>query len=486
MILPTTRELPELLPYLTPQERDEIDRLTAKVNITPIQPPEIEIPILDEWIHAQVTIEEPQGDTVSVVPFHLWPAQRDALQIIKNQIQIIILKARQLGVSWLVLAYALWLCLFHANKLVMVFSKDQDSANEMIKRVKGIYNRLKDKPVSLTTDNVTTLEWSNGSRIKSFAATEDAGSSFTASLTIIDEFAKMRYADALYTSVRPTIADGGKMIIISTAKGEGNPFHKLWEAAVKGLNRFYPLFLPWTSRPDRTAQWYANAEADAISSAHHRQEYPEEPGEAFVSLGDDRFLSSMILWDACQEDLPPLTEHESLIVALDGADVNDSFGLIGVTAHPTKPGCYAVRLVQEWTPPRNGIIDHYGDAENPGPDWVLRNNIAPKYSLIEVVYDPHGLYQLTSGLMRDGVVACVEFSQQEPRLEADKFLYDLITSRRIAHDGNPALRRHIDNANRKPDPESRRLRIVKREASAKIDLAVCLSMAAITASKLLG
>jgi phage terminase large subunit-like protein len=104
--------------------------------------------------------------------------------------------------------------------------------------------------------------------------------------------------------------------------------------------------------------------------------------------------------------------------------------------------------------------------------------------LTEVVYDPHGLYQLTSGLMRDGVVACVEFSQREPRLEADKNLFDLIASRRIAHDGNAALRRHIDNADRKPDPESRKLRIVKREAQNKIDLAVCLSMAAYTAVQL--
>lgn len=449
-------------------------------------------PALDAWIADSVTIEEPQGDTVSIIPFHLWPAQRDALVTIEREPQVIILKARQLGISWLVIAYALWLCLFHSNKTVMVFSKDQNSANEMIRRAKGIYNRLTRKPVDMTTDNVTTIGWSNGSRIMSFAATEDAGSSFTASLTIIDEFAKMRYASDLYTSVKPTIADGGKMIIVSTAKGESNPFHQLWDAAAKHTNNLRPLFLPWSARPDRTPDWYAAQESDAISAAHHRQEYPATSDEAFVSIGEDRFLPSMALWDACLDPtLPALTEHEQMIIALDGADVNDSFGLIGVTKHPNPThdpryeGCFAVRVVYEWTPPRGGgVIDHYGSAEAPGPDWVIRNVLAPRYALVEVVFDPHGLYQLTSGLTTDGVVACIEFPQQSQRLESDKFLFDLITSRRIWHDGNAALRRHVDNSDRKPDPESRKLRIVKREASAKIDLVVSLSMCCYAASQL--
>lgn len=216
--------------------------------------------------------------------------------------------------------------------------------------------------------------------------------------------------------------------------------------------------------------------------------------EARVLLGaewediddNDRFLPSMAMWDACLDSsLPPLTEREQVIIALDGADVNDSFGLVGVTAHPTRPGCLAARLIYEWMPPKmGGVIDHYGDSSNPGPDWILRNSICPRYAVTEVVFDPHGLYQLTSGLMRDGVVACVEFSQREQRLEADKMLYDLIANRRLYHDGNAALRKHIDNADRKPDPESRKLRIVKREASGKIDLTICLSMACYTSIQL--
>ncbi len=442
------------------------------------------VPPIDQWIASDVSIEEPQGDSVSIIPFRLWPKQLEALSVITAKSQVIILKARQLGISWLVIAYAVWLCIYHPNKLVMVFSKDQDSANEMIRRAKGIFQRLKHQPAELSIDNVTTIGWSNGSRIKSFAATEDAGSSYTASLTIIDEFAKMRYAEALYTSVKPTIADGGKMIVISTARGEGNPFHQLWQNAVKHLNSFVTLFLDWRARPDRTDEWYTRQEADAISSAHHRQEYPATPDEAFVSIGEDRFLSSMILWDSCQETLPALQHDEPLIIAIDAGVSNDSFGMVGVTKHPARQGDYAIRLMHEWIPPQGGKIDFRGNSDAPGPDWLIRNVYAQNYALVEVVYDPYQLESLCADLMRDGVVACIPFSQAKDRLEADKFFYDAILARRIAHDGNEAMRRHIDNSNRKVDAESHKLRIVKRTESGKIDLAVSCSMALLSLYKM--
>lgn len=198
----------------------------------------------------------------------------------------------------------------------------------------------------------------------------------------------------------------------------------------------------------------------------------------------DRFLSSMTLWDACREALPPLSPNEPMIIALDAGVSNDSFGMVGVTAHPSKQGNYAARVIHKWIPPLGGKIDFRGNADYPGPDWLIRNVYAQKYALAQIVYDPYQLESLCADLMRDGVIACVPFPQQKERLEADKFLYDMILARRIAHDGNADLRAHIDNANRKVDPESRKLRIVKREEASKIDLAVSLSMSLYSAYQL--
>jgi len=437
-----------------------------------LQAPKI-IPDVAKWIGESVTIEEPQGDTVSIIPFHLWAAQEEALSLVKKSKQVIILKARQLGLSWLLISYSVWLCIYHPSKSVLVFSKDQDSANEMIRRAKGIFNRLKEKPTEIKNDPVTSITWGNESRIKAFAATEDAGSSFTGSMVILDEFAKMRYASELYTAVKPTIDDGGKICIISTAKGE-NIFHTLWAAATKKENGFSSLFIPWSARPERTAEWYARVESDSVSSAHHRQEYPATPEEAFTVVGEERFLPDMSLWDMCREELPPLGKREPMVVALDAAVTNDSFAFVGVTRHPLRHDDVAIRMAREWRPV-NGRIDFEGSEDNPGPLRFLRN-LGKEYNIAQVCFDPTELRYAAQILKSEGVFWLKEFPQGGQRLESDKQFLDLIIHRRLSHDGNADLRRHISNANRKPDPETRKLRIVKREANLKIDMAVAGSM----------
>jgi phage terminase large subunit-like protein len=87
-------------------------------------------------------------------------------------------------------------------------------------------------------------------------------------------------------------------------------------------------------------------------------------------------------------------------------------------------------------------------------------------------------------LQRDGVVKTRPFPQGADRLEADKQLLDLVVQRRLFHDGNAMLREHVDNADKKVDAETRKLRIVKREESKKIDAVVCLSMSAYRCLKL--
>ena len=56
-------------------------------------------------------------------PFAMWPKQAWALsQLLKNRLSII-LKARQLGLTWLVLAYAVWRLLHNPGYQVVALSK---------------------------------------------------------------------------------------------------------------------------------------------------------------------------------------------------------------------------------------------------------------------------------------------------------------------------------------------------------------------------
>ena len=380
----------------------------------------------------------------------------------------------------MILAYTLWLCLFHPGRLILIFSIGQTEANEMLRRVKAMHQRLPDAIraalPALDKNNTEEMTWLNESRIQSLPARRTAGSGFTASLVILDEFAKNPWASEIYTAVKPTIDGGGKMIILSSANGIGNPFYDLVDRATKGEGRFAFRFLPWTAHPDRDAAWYAATEADAISSAHHRQEYPATPTEAFDASGAERFLPSMHWWDTCQTPLPPLDARTPLVLACDAAYASDTFAAVAVSAHPDpeRKGDLAVRWVRCWVPPKvkDGELD-LTEIENELRDFIKTHRI------LQVCYDVYQLKQMMQTLGR--IVWCVEFSQGSDRLVADKKLLDMIQMRKIVHDGDVTLRAHINNADREIHGEGK-MRIVKRTGSLKVDAAVALSMCAARAN----
>jgi hypothetical protein len=406
----------------------------------------------------------------------LWPDQFRLMLLLMSAKLILILKARQLGISWLVCAYTLWLCYFQEGRVALLFSQGQLEANELLRRIKALYDRLPEwmrtAGPALVTSNTSQLAWSNGSSIQSLPATEKAGRSFTASLVVMDEFAFMAWGETLYSALKPTIDGGGQLVILSTANGIGTLFHQLWRDAVSKANNFTAVFLPWWSRPTRTLEWYSNLAKDAASPLQIqiiRQEYPATPEEAFISIGADRFLPDITLWDSCKEALPPLDPREPMVLAADAGVTDDPFALVGVTRHPARPDDVAVRYVRRWLP-NGGKVD-FDEVE------AEIERLCTEFHVVQMTYDPYQLHQMMSGLNNRGLVWCSEFGQQGQRLEADKMLFDLIIHKRLAHDGNGELRAHVDNANAKIDPQTKKLRIIKRSQSLKIDLAVATSMA---------
>lgn len=429
----------------------------------------IAVPESADFIRS-LTIESPQGDdSVALVPFDLWPMQEETLKVIHTNDRVIILKARQLGITWLIIADDLHDCLFHPGITILYFSKDLIAANEIIRRVKGMYSRYAGDKPRLTGDNKSELAWSNGSRMLSLAATESAGRSFTASKVRLDEYAHMHYGQEVYTAVKPTIDSGGKMIILSTANGQDDPFHLRWQAAVKGESSFVPVFLPWYARPGRDAAWYALVEKDAFNSAEMRREYPATPEDAFSPLTADRFLPHMSLWDACYADLPPLHDREPIVWAADAGIKHDSFAFIGVTRCPGRHADVAPRVMMSWVPQPGQPLDFI---------QIELEIIAMmrRWHTVQFCYDSHQMHQMAQRIAVQGFWV-EEFSQKDPRLVADKQLRDLIINRRLAHTGDADLRQAIDDADCEVSEDRKTLRIVKRSPHRLIDAVVALSMA---------
>lgn len=233
-----------------------------------------------------------------MVPFMLWPKQREALDAFDNNKLSIVLKARQLGLSWLALAYAVHGLIFSPGYSVVALSKREDEAKELVRRVKLILEylptfiiRKKDKNLP---DNYTGPTWDATttyiqvfhpnskvpSMFTSFTSSPDSARSFTASLVILDEWAFQMYAQEIWAAAYPVInrPTGGKVIGISTAK-IGSFFEEVWKKAMKGTNNFWPVFLPWYSDPRRSQEWYENTKSELPAS--YLQEYPATPEDAF-------------------------------------------------------------------------------------------------------------------------------------------------------------------------------------------------------------
>jgi hypothetical protein len=201
------------------------------------------------------------------VPFRLWPEQLKTLGTIRDNRLVVILKARQLGLTWLVLGFALWLLLFHPAATVLLFSRRDDEATDLLKtRLRGMYDRLPPwlKVRSFVVDNDHEWELSNGSRVLAFPTT--AGDSYTATLAVVDEADLVPDLGRLMAAVKPTIDGGGRMILLSRAD-KSRPqsvFKKIYTAAKQRLTGWVSVFLPWFARPDRDPAWYDAQRADLL------------------------------------------------------------------------------------------------------------------------------------------------------------------------------------------------------------------------------
>ena len=190
------------------------------------------------------------------IQFNLYPFQEKVLRLFQKNNYNIVNKSRQLGISTLCSAYALWLMLFHKDKNVLCIATKQETAKNMVTKVRFAYTNLPAwLRVKADEDNKLSLRLSNGSQIKAVGATSDAGRSEAVSLLLLDEAAFIEGIDEIFASAQQTLATGGQCIAISTPYGTGNWFHRSFIGAEEGANGFVAIKLPWTVHPERDQKW---------------------------------------------------------------------------------------------------------------------------------------------------------------------------------------------------------------------------------------
>lgn len=323
--------------------------------------------------------------TEEPIPFKLWEGQRLVVPLLIDEKLLICLKARQLGITWLVVCYVLWRAIFHFNELIIVISGDnEDFSKEFIERVKFVFDNLpvwmkpkvyKRNELNLCfgeeSTNRHTGETSIGglnSTIKGLAPTSSAGQSKTVSLLVLDEAALNRYCKSIYAASKPTLEHAdGQMIVISNPNKDKPGWawvRNIYTNSMKGLNSFKRIFLNWECVPGRGPDFldkkrkegmddddislmYPTTEAEAISAmlgsyfgkilARHSS---TEDGTLGMVLDQDGVYSFeeekrgiVEIWDKPynhQEDWDGIGWAERYVV---GSDVSEGLGLTYSTAY---------------------------------------------------------------------------------------------------------------------------------------------------------
>jgi hypothetical protein len=253
-------------------------------------------------------------------------------------IRIIVLKARQEGVSTVIEALVYWWTATHKHVRSKITAHDADASSNLYDMFKRYYDHTQTifRPTTkyvtkqdLTFD-VTDTEKEQArkegrpmpgldSQIDiDTAGSEESGRSETNHWLHGSEVAMWKSGEKLTASLMQTIPMRPKTAIFleSTANGIGDYFHKTWELSKIGASPFKPFFFGWNAHseysiptkvlnnmtaeevelknaynlnPSQLAWRREKMKEFAGDPARFAQEYPINDKEAFLAAGDPRF-----------------------------------------------------------------------------------------------------------------------------------------------------------------------------------------------------
>lgn len=296
-------------------------------------------------------IKDKVGD---IHPIELNWAQLDMVEEIERQldergwVRIIILKARQLGMSTLIQGVFFILALLKANRSTTTLSHEGDSAKYILGMARRALDRMTDRPpFPMARDSRGEMKFLapvHSEMIVKTAGNVGSGRSFTSQALHASEVAFYPDASTLMLGMLQTLpyVPGTYGFMESTANGVGNYFYQQWtKAESKDPDAFFaPKFYPWQLHPEYRIEFTsAQARTDFLAGLSQeeermlhlgvdpeslrwrrmaiinncegdvkkfQQEYPMTPEEAFLTSGRPTFDASQMqkLLRLCRETKP--------------------------------------------------------------------------------------------------------------------------------------------------------------------------------------
>lgn len=193
-------------------------------------------------------------------------AQREFLYAVSRQlretgrIRIIVLKARQLGMSTITEALLFTFAFLFESYKGLVIAHEIPASQNLLRMTHRYWDNFWAQPL-YTPKNYSKndLGWvETGSSIKvATAGNKAVARSDTIHFVHASEVAFWPEPEVAMGGMRQTVpaAPGTAIILESTANGVGNYFHREWKQAENGESDFLPLFFPWWRHYEYSASY---------------------------------------------------------------------------------------------------------------------------------------------------------------------------------------------------------------------------------------
>jgi hypothetical protein len=210
-----------------------------------------------------------------LVPFKMFPFQKDMVGTIHQNRFTICKMPRQSGKSTTLVSYILHYILFNPNMNVAILANKASTARDILSRLQLAYENLpKWLQQGVMSWNKGSLDLENGSRVVASSTSSSAVRGGSYNMIFLDEFAFVPHnvAEDFFSSVYPTISSGKstKVIIVSTPNGM-NLFYKLWVDAENGRNSYNVIDVHWSEVPGRDEKWKEETIANTSKEQFQRE-----------------------------------------------------------------------------------------------------------------------------------------------------------------------------------------------------------------------
>src|SRR5574343_575488 len=185
------------------------------------------------------------------------------------------MKARQMGFTTISLAYVLWHAIFTPEANVFMASPSQAMAKEMLRRLKDMleHSEFPFYIPEITKNNMSSLEFMNGSIIRAVYANSPATCGYSPSLVYVDEagYVPQHHFQSFVECVLPVIMsrNKSKLLMVSSYNPSASLFNSFYtEGLAKGISKKFS----WKDKHNYDEKWASNMKA-VIGDSSFENEY---------------------------------------------------------------------------------------------------------------------------------------------------------------------------------------------------------------------